>query len=295
MKTYLLIAAAVVTQPAASLAQTAPAGAGFQQVQTLGSAGDVIVFTAGGRGGRGGLIAGKPYSATAVTHTVQVLADGSQIERTESQVLYRDEQGRTRNEANEGRFVQIVDRVAGVSYSLDTTAKTARTTEMIIAGRGAYAGLTPAPALDAAGREQKLSASGTVTTATTSSTSNMATTTTTAASGTLREQSAVAQERHTPNLATEDLGTQFINGVQAKGVRTTSTIPVGAIGNNRELKTVSERWESKDLGIMIKSVNADPRFGTTTYELTNIVQGAPDPSLFRVPADYTVLQAPKRD
>jgi hypothetical protein len=268
MKTYLLIAAAAIIQPAASLAQTTAAGAGFQQVDTvLGSGGGVITVQAGGRGGRGGqLMIGKPYSATAVTHTVQMLADGSQIERTQSEVFYRDEQGRTRTETNEGKFVQIVDRVAGFTYSLDTAAKTARATEIMTGGRrGANASVTQTQAIeDLKAMADKLKAA--------------------------QEQSASAQAKGAPNLATEDLGTQFINGVQAKGARTTSTIPVGAIGNNRELKTVSERWESKDLGLLVKSVNSDPRFGTTTYELTNISQSAPDPSLFRVPGDYTVLQ-----
>src|ERR1700723_1486045 len=99
MKTYLLIAAAAIIQPAASLAQTTAAGAGFQQVDTvLGSGGGGITVQSGGRGGRGQWMSGKPYSATAVTHTVQMLADGSQIERTQSEVFYRDEQGRTRTE-----------------------------------------------------------------------------------------------------------------------------------------------------------------------------------------------------
>ena len=34
----------------------------------------------------------------------------------------------------------------------------------------------------------------------------------------------------------------------------------------------------------------DPRFGTTTFELSNISRQSPDPSLFRVPADYTTAQ-----
>jgi hypothetical protein len=71
MKTYLLIAAAVVVQPAVSVAQAFPAGAGFQQAQALGSS-DGVVAAVGGRGGRGGLTIGRPYSATAVTHTVQI-------------------------------------------------------------------------------------------------------------------------------------------------------------------------------------------------------------------------------
>jgi len=268
MKTYLLMAATVVIQPAASLAQTAPPAAGFQQVETLGSGRGVVVFQGGGRGGRGGMTLGKPYSATAVTHTVQVLADGSQIERTQSEVLYRDEQGRTRSETNEGKFIQIVDRVAGVIYSLDATMRTARATETMAGGRrGANAGATQPQAVE----ELKAMADR--------------------VKAAVQEQSVTDQARRTPNLATEDLGTQFVNGVQAKGVRTTSTIPVGAIGNNRELKTVSERWESRELGVMVKSVNTDPRFGTTTYDLTNLSQSAPDPALFRVPADYTILQA----
>jgi hypothetical protein len=36
--------------------------------------------------------------------------------------------------------------------------------------------------------------------------------------------------------------------------------------------------------MLIKSVNKDPRFGETSYELTNIQQGAPDASLFKIPA-----------
>jgi hypothetical protein len=284
MKTYLLIAAAVVIQPAVSVAQTSPAGAGFQQAQALGSSDGVVAAVGGrgGRGGRGGLTIGKPYSATAVTHTVQVLADGSQIERTQSQMLYRDEQGRTRTETNEGKLIQIVDRVAGLTYNLDTAAKTARTLEFMTAGRGV-----------------NVTSTRSVTTANGSVATTMQEAVSDAYKASVEQfdathgQTPNDQARRTPNMSADDLGTQFINGVQAKGVRTTSTIPVGAIGNNRELKIVGERWESTELGIMVKSVNTDPRFGTTTYELTNISQSSPDPSLFRVPAGYTTLQPPK--
>jgi hypothetical protein len=282
MKTYLLIAAAVVIQPAASLAQTSPAGSGFQQVDTMVSGGGVVAdVVKGGRGG--GQMPGKPYSAIAVTHTVQVLADGSQIERTQSQALFRDEQGRTRTESNEGKVIRITDRAAGLTYILDTAAKTARKLEFMTTG-----------VINTDGTLTTTAANGAVTTSVPQVVSD-AYKAPVAQFDSVLGQSAVAQAGRTPNLATEELGTQFVNGVQAKGVRTTSTIPVGAIGNNRELKTVSERWESKDLGIMIKTVNTDPRFGTTTYELTNISQSSPDPSLFRVPADYTILQAPKRN
>jgi hypothetical protein len=282
MKTYLLIATAVLIQPAVSVAQTSPAGAGFQQAQALGYSDGVVAAVGGrgGRGGRGGLMIGRPYSATALTHTVQVLADGSQIENTRSQVLYRDDQGRTRTESNEGKLIQIVDRVAGVTYNLDTAAKTARTLEFMTAGRGVNINVA------------QTTSNGTVTTSMPQAVSD-AYKASVAQFDATHGETPNDQARRTPNISADDLGTQFINGVQAKGVRTTSTIPVGAIGNNRELKTVSERWESTELGIMVKSVNTDPRFGTTTYELTNIVQSSPDPSLFRVPAGYTILQPPK--
>ena len=45
--------------------------------------------------------------------------------------------------------------------------------------------------------------------------------------------------------------------------------------------------------MLVKSVNTDPRFGTTTYQLTNIVQGEPASTLFQIPADYTLLEAGK--
>jgi hypothetical protein len=44
----------------------------------------------------------------------------------------------------------------------------------------------------------------------------------------------------------------------------------------------------------VKSVNYDPRFGRTTYDLTNIVQAPPAASLFdmQAPPGYAVRQSP---
>jgi hypothetical protein len=89
----------------------------------------------------------------------------------------------------------------------------------------------------------------------------------------------------------EDLGTAVVNGVTAHGARTTTVVPVGAIGNDREFRSVEERWFSSDLNLLVKSVTTDPRFGTTVYELTNVSRQTPEPSLFQVPPDYTVKTA----
>jgi hypothetical protein len=83
----------------------------------------------------------------------------------------------------------------------------------------------------------------------------------------------------------EDLGYQSVNGVTARGSRSVTTIPVGQIGNDRPIQIISERWYSEDLQMNVKAVNSDPRFGETTYQLTNIAQNAPDPSLFQIPAN----------
>jgi hypothetical protein len=84
----------------------------------------------------------------------------------------------------------------------------------------------------------------------------------------------------------EDLPPQQMNGVRVRGERTTITVPPGALGNDRELRIVNERWYSDDLQVLVKSTNSDPRFGVITYELTGIVQAEPDPSRFRVPLGY---------
>jgi hypothetical protein len=73
----------------------------------------------------------------------------------------------------------------------------------------------------------------------------------------------------------EDLGIATVNGIAANGTRVTTVVPAGAIRNNREFRSVSQRWFSPDLNVLVKSVNT---------ELTNINPQAPDPALFRPPA-----------
>ena len=90
------------------------------------------------------------------------------------------------------------------------------------------------------------------------------------------------------NTKVEHLGTQTIEGVSAEGTRITVTIPAGQIGNELPIVTVSERWYSPELQVTVMSTRSDPRTGTTTYKLTNINRAEPSPTLFQVPADYTV-------
>src|SRR6185436_13103454 len=87
----------------------------------------------------------------------------------------------------------------------------------------------------------------------------------------------------------ESLGRQVIEGVEAEGTRSTVTIPAGQIGNELPLNMVSERWFSPELRVLVLSRQSDPRFGETTYRLTNIVRQEPAADLFEVPSDFKVM------
>ena len=85
-----------------------------------------------------------------------------------------------------------------------------------------------------------------------------------------------------------------MEGVQVTGVRTTRTIPVGEIGNDRPISIVTEVWTSPDLKTIVYSKRSDPRMGEQTFQLTNIVRSEPDASLFTVPPDFKIVDGPRR-
>ena len=206
------------------------------------------------------VIKAKPFSATEERHSLQVLGDGTRIENTETNRLYRDAEGRTRVEQMNGT-VAIYDPMAKLRVELDPATKTARKN-------------TPGFYYDSSGT---LSMNGQ---RITTGISPFAGQTTRANPATMKGVMAET---------TENLGAQSVNGVTAQGVRTTMTIPKGQIGNNRDIKVLTERWTSNDLQMLVKSINSDPRFGETTYQLPKVVQSAPDPGLFQIPADYSVV------
>ena len=83
-----------------------------------------------------------------------------------------------------------------------------------------------------------------------------------------------------------------IEGVQAQGTRTTTTIPAGEIGNDKPIDIVDERWYSPDLQMTVMTKHSDPRTGETSFALKNINRSSPPAYLFEVPADYTVKSGP---
>jgi hypothetical protein len=89
-----------------------------------------------------------------------------------------------------------------------------------------------------------------------------------------------------PTSRNESLGVKTIDDVTVEGTRTTTTIPMGAIGNDRDINIVYEKWYSKELQMTVFSKHNDPRFGEQTYRLSNISRKNPAISLFTPPADY---------
>jgi hypothetical protein len=101
-----------------------------------------------------------------------------------------------------------------------------------------------------------------------------------------------ALPRDAPKPVHEDLGRQMMEGVKVEGTRSTVTIPAGKLGNDRPLVSVSERWFSPELGVVVMSRHSDPRFGTTSYRLTGVERREPPAALFEVPAGYAVEEGP---
>ncbi len=71
-------------------------------------------------------------------------------------------------------------------------------------------------------------------------------------------------------------------------------IPAGRDGNDQPITTVQETWTSTEYAIVLMSVNEDPRYGTTTREVTEFTPGEPDAGLFHVPEGYTVRDVSAR-
>jgi len=87
-----------------------------------------------------------------------------------------------------------------------------------------------------------------------------------------------------PNGSYTDPVTKTVYPVDDRKV--TRTIPAGAVGNQSPIVITSERWYSSALDVLLQDTHSDPRFGTTTYQLSNIGQ-SPAASLFMPDPSFT--------
>jgi hypothetical protein len=91
----------------------------------------------------------------------------------------------------------------------------------------------------------------------------------------------------------ENLGAETIQGVQARGRRTTTTkTPVGAVGKSQPQVSTYEVWRAVDpglRGLLAREARDDPQSGKTTKTLVKFRQAEPDSSMFRLPPGYEVV------
>jgi TonB family protein len=253
-----------------------------------------FVFIASELNFGGKVVKGAPYSAQAITESVQTLGDGNRIINKSTAAVYRDSEGRTRREqtlraiggfANSGeppQTILISDPVADKSYILDPRTRTAQkmppmsfTFNFKMPPPSADKASLPAgpPQFDRFERNQVAIGRADM-----------------AASGGSETNFMWRGGNHA--ATDEALGKQNIEGVEAEGTRSVMTIPAGEIGNERPIEIISERWYSPELQAVVMTRHADPRFGESTYRLTNIDRSEPARSLFEVPADYTLKTGP---
>jgi hypothetical protein len=199
------------------------------------------------------VVQGAPYSAQAVTQFTHALSTGDHIQRSTTASIARDSLGRTRTD----RSLATVGALSAAGGGH----------ERAIVIHDPVAGMSYA--LDPASHTARSTAIPAARTA---------------------EAHAFEGARHLASAKTEDLGTQVMQGLSVQGKRVTRAIPAGREGNEKEIDIVTETWYSADLQVVVMSKTSDPRFGESVYQLNAITRAEPDPSLFVLPADYTVKE-----
>jgi hypothetical protein len=298
--TIRCIAAAALCAAGIAYAQPAPDGPRREMPGQIlgGPMRHDLLFMAAAQLDHERVVPGAPYCADAVHETVRVLADGNRIVQRQTSRQCRDGQGRTRQEiATPGGRVSIYlhDPVAREAWMLDTDRKLAvrlgppRVTaeaggewrmwdrlvgwshgvgERILRPfRGASPDAPPAPA--EAGFEPGRAG-----------------------------RPPAPFMLHARLIGPRGPGTttllpgETIEGLRADGKRTVWTIEAGQVGNEKPITIVNEVWSSPELGITLRTRDADPVVGEASFRVRNVTRGEPRAELFRVPAEFAKVSPP---
>jgi hypothetical protein len=212
-------------------------------------------------------VTGLPYSATLKVTFDQQMSDGSMIHGITRTLSARDSSGKTRMETSIGCWldkdgqsrdrlnVRIADPLAGTFLEWSTGGPVLKVAHLISQPE-AFVKLQGLPAWSDSESEVK----------------------------TPGQPARIVR--------TELLGTTTIDGVEAQGLRTTTTIPRGAQGNKQPIVSIHEQWMSMDLGIVMQDLVDDPVLGRTEMELENFTPKQPDRALFLPPAGYRIIKSP---
>jgi len=91
-----------------------------------------------------------------------------------------------------------------------------------------------------------------------------------------------------PWTSQEDLGTDTLNGLEAKGVRRVFSVPADGSGG-KPVEVVDEIWRSAELHLDLLKRHTDPRVGENTLAVSNLKREEPPASMFELPAGYTIV------
>ncbi len=210
----------------------------------------------------------RPYSGVRISTCKKLLADGTVYKATQKTWEWRDSEGRTRYETLDGvsddtkwHDVQVYDPVKHVWWHWrDTPDKTA-----VAVRYKAKVDFVEPPI------NRRILPNGN------------------------QDPPLMAhfQKPEGPGYKEEILTPTNINSGWAAGNRLIDLVAPGW-GNNKSNHpevVVNEFWVSTELEEEVRHLCDDPELGTTSQNLVNIDQTEPDPSLFRPPADYAVLDA----
>jgi len=200
---------------------------------------------------------GAPYSAVDVLESSRLMEDGTRtILSSQSRNVYRDSQGRTREERNpfshiKARIVEINDPVAGFRYVFATSGSVVHRTKLPGVRRVAVVA---------------------------------------------RPEPKMEPPFKTSVFTSETLKRKMLNGVLVDGERRTSVIPAAKSSalmvNEREYISVSETWRAVELGVTVLTTSTDLLGSDIRNELREIQRSEPDLGLFQPPSGYTIIDEP---
>lgn len=203
-------------------------------------------------------MAGAPFSGDVVSQSTQLLADGTPATRETHGKMFRDSAGRTRSET------EVDNSAAGVeARRFVTIIDPVQGTSMVLdvaAKKATVFHLSSAPTVAASKINPAAAA-----------------------------QAGRASAKQLTLPGTENLGAIIVEGFSVAGTRRTRAAEASAAkGTAPEI--VTESWFSSELKVELLVTRQGPKSMSRTTRLTNITPGEPDPTVFQVPADYTVQE-----
>ena len=202
---------------------------------------------------------GLAYSAKETQTEIQTNADGTPTEHSRTQLVWRDADGRTRQEMisktrtgeeSKERYVTVyepVKRVRWTWYYGGSSKKIAFVHPFQEHEGPASCPAPPAPQI----------------------------------------------KRNPGDFLQELLPPTTINGIPVAHNRNIKVVPATKDGSVHEYTIAHEWWISPDLGLIMRRTIDDPRMAKIVTELSDVSRAVPDPALFQVPEGYEIQEVPQ--